>query len=698
MLTWFSNLPIRSKLYAAFGPVLVGTIALGAFSVRQLASVNTKSAEISEQWLPAVERAASIKLALTEFRVVAFLHVVAQSDNAKTDVERQLAERQSVIDAAVTRYAQGAVLPADSLMVQRTRAMIATYVQGWDQVQALSRQRLNAEAGNALATGLQPKFIAASSAVDELTAFNRAGSTAATDHAKDLYRDARNGIVSIILLCVLFGVWVCWWVGGGIATAVAAVLRQATSVQTHCIAGMHRALDAMSRGDVSVQVQAVTTPICSTAKDEIGQIANVIDRIIAQTQSTIVSYSATQVALSLLVRGSRTLADAAHQGRLSERAPLHAYEGTYREVMSGINAMLDGVTVPLAETRSVLSQVADRDLSVLMTGEYAGEYLELKNAVNAAVSNVSHALTGAALAAGQVAAAGTQITSASHSLAEGASEQAAGLEEIASSSTELASMFSQTAANTAQALTLVQRAREYVEQGHERMTRLTGAVEEIQQGSRATAKIVKTIEEIAFQTNLLALNAAVEAARAGDAGRGFAVVAEEVRALALRSAEAAKTTAAMIEQGLVNAERGVTLNAEALSSLQQIQEQVYSVTNVVADIASAASQQADGVRQINGAVEQLNGSTQQVAANAEESASTAEELSSQARLLRDLVNSFRLAGQSPPSASRTTSGRSRASASRPGSTSRAAPAYAAAGTSRSTVLMPFDDENEPSVF
>jgi methyl-accepting chemotaxis protein len=167
-------------------------------------------------------------------------------------------------------------------------------------------------------------------------------------------------------------------------------------------------------------------------------------------------------------------------------------------------------------------------------------------------------------------------------------------------------------------------------------------VGDIRQASEETAKIVRTIDEIAFQTNLLALNAAVEAARAGDAGRGFAVVAEEVRALALRSAEAAKTTAALIERGVVSAGHGAALTAEVVESLEAIRGQVDRVTEVVAEITAAAEQQSEGVAQVNQALEQMNGVTQQVAANAEESAAAAEELSGRAASMHELIGDFRL--------------------------------------------------------
>jgi methyl-accepting chemotaxis protein len=177
------------------------------------------------------------------------------------------------------------------------------------------------------------------------------------------------------------------------------------------------------------------------------------------------------------------------------------------------------------------------------------------------------------------------------------------------------------------------------------MEELSRAIHLIKKSSDETAKIVGTIDEIAFQTNLLALNAAVEAARAGDAGKGFAVVAEEVRALAQRSAEAAKSTAAMIEEASGHADTGVELNQGVVTRLGEIAHAVERVNGVVAEIAAASEQQTQGVTEINDGIEQLNSVTQQTAANAEESASTAEELSSQSGLLEQMVASFVLSGE-----------------------------------------------------
>ncbi|MBI9088349.1 MAG: chemotaxis protein [Desulfobacterium sp.] len=238
----------------------------------------------------------------------------------------------------------------------------------------------------------------------------------------------------------------------------------------------------------------------------------------------------------------------------------------------------------------------------------------------------------------QVAAASSQVSSASQSLAEGSSQQAASIEETSSSLEEMSSMTKQNAENAGQADTLMTEANQVVQRANSSMEHLTLSMEEISKASNETSKIIKTIDEIAFQTNLLALNAAVEAARAGEAGAGFAVVAEEVRNLAMRSAEAAKTTAELIEGTVKKIKDGSDLVNQTNQAFTEVAESSSKVGELIGEISEASREQSTGIEQVNTAVSEMDRVTQQNAANAEESASASEEMNAQAESMREFVN------------------------------------------------------------
>ncbi len=235
-----------------------------------------------------------------------------------------------------------------------------------------------------------------------------------------------------------------------------------------------------------------------------------------------------------------------------------------------------------------------------------------------------------------VSAAG-QVSASSQQLAEGASEQAAALEETSSSLEEMSSMTMRNTENADKAKAMAITTRTSADTGSADMQLMSQAMEEIKSSSSQISKIIKTIDEIAFQTNILALNAAVEAARAGEAGAGFAVVADEVRSLAQRAAMAARDTAGMIEEAITKTNRGVDISNKVAQSLNEITARSREMEALVVEIATASSEQSEGVKQISTSVNQMDKVVQNAASNAEETAASAEQLNSQAMMMKQVV-------------------------------------------------------------
>ncbi len=237
-----------------------------------------------------------------------------------------------------------------------------------------------------------------------------------------------------------------------------------------------------------------------------------------------------------------------------------------------------------------------------------------------------------------ISQASKSISSSATSLADGANSQSAAVEETSSSLEEISSMTKVTSENARKANQMAEQSNKIATQGSESINNMTAAMEGIKKSSQEISNVIKIIDEIAFQTNLLALNAAVEAARAGEAGKGFAVVAEEVRNLAMRSAEAAKGTSQMIEASVKNSQNGVTIVTDVSSAFAEVTQSASEVNSLISEISQASVEQSTGLDQINTAMSQIDTVTQSVASSAEESAAAAQQLNQQVENVRDVVN------------------------------------------------------------
>jgi len=332
----------------------------------------------------------------------------------------------------------------------------------------------------------------------------------------------------------------------------------------------------------------------------------------------------------------------AAQGQLDKRLAAEDYAGFTQTVASGVNALLDAVVEPLRDIKRVLAALSEGDLTQQMQGQYQGEFAELNDSLTTSLGRLEHMVNEIRRAGSSIAVGASEIATGNTTLSERTESQAASLEETAASMEQMTSTVKQNADNAQQASRLAEEARTLAEQGGDISTRVVQSMGAISASSNKISEIISVIDEIAFQTNLLALNAAVEAARAGEQGRGFAVVASEVRNLAQRSAGAAKEIKELIGDSVDKVDEGARFVDESGEALKRIMESINQVSDIIAQIAKAGIEQAQGIDQVNTAVSSMDAGTQQNAALVEEVAAASASMEEQASQLQRLVNAFRV--------------------------------------------------------
>ena len=328
---------------------------------------------------------------------------------------------------------------------------------------------------------------------------------------------------------------------------------------------------------------------------------------------------------------------AAMAGDFSQRVSLDGKDGVIRNLAASMNTMCDNVGKVFEDLVRMLGALAQGDLTSRITAEYQGAFASLKDNANATAQRLLETIAEIKAAAKEVANAALEISGATTDLSQRTEEQAASLEQTSASMEQI----SATVKNAQHASQSTTATRDVGSRGGTVVAQAVDAMSRIEESSGKIANIISVIDEIAHQTNLLALNAAVEAARAGDAGRGFAVVAAEVRNLAQRSSEAAKTIKDLITNSSAQVNDGVELVSRAGAALKEIVGSIETVAAIVADIANASAEQAAGIEQVNKALTQMDEVTQQNSALVEENAATAKTLEHQASQMDERVSYFR---------------------------------------------------------
>lgn len=406
--------------------------------------------------------------------------------------------------------------------------------------------------------------------------------------------------------------YVSFAVGGVVALIIAlGAIAWLIGALSRPIEAMTRAMARLASGDLSADIPAIGR------RDEIGHMA---DAVLTFKQN-----AEEKVRLEAEAEVQRAAAERARAAQAERDAEMARQQA---QVVDGIAAGLD--------------RLSNGQLAFRLNATFAPEYEKLRADFNAAMARLQSTMSVIVDRSSAIGASAHEISEASNDLSRRTEQQAAPLEETAAALEQITATVARSAENAFEAGDVVKAARTEAVEGQTVVGRAVTAMGEIERSSNEIGNIIGVIDEIAFKTNLLALNAGVEAARAGDAGRGFAVVASEVRALAQRSAEAAKEIKTLISASSRQVGEGVQLVGDTGEALKRIGGQIERVTSITGEIVASSQEQSSGLKQVNVAVAQMDQVTQQNAAMVEEATAASHSLAQDARELDRMMGQFSL--------------------------------------------------------
>ena len=593
----FDDLKISTKV--ALPAVILTVVALSITGVGAWQAKKSEAATrvLVEQRAPAELEAARFNRRITgigyaAYRTVSNSGASAEAKEASGEIDK--AYKDAKDNLANIKKADPSSTKAVAGFQTRLDAIYSSARQGAD----LGLQDAN-DAAKMVMGVIDPDI---ASLNKDVTAFNNHHN----DDTKAMVAKAAKASAAGSLASILFGV---------IASAAAMIfaLWIGRSKISAPLTNLSRTMEVLAQGSVDVEV------VGAQRKDEVGGMARSV-QVFKDNALALRTAEAAQQRVSAETEAERQ--------RNQEAAEIAAREQAF--VMENI--------------ATGLTRLAEGDLTYRVDAQFPPAYQRLQSDFNGAITQMEEAMRTIVQAANSIGSGSDEIASAADDLSRRSEQQAASLEETAAALDEITATVKRSSAGAVEASRVVTSTRSDAERSSVVVRGAVDAMNQIEKSSQSISQIIGVIDEIAFQTNLLALNAGVEAARAGDAGRGFAVVAQEVRALAQRSADAAKEIKTLISSSTQQVASGVNLVGQTGEALQAIVGKVSEIDALVSEIAAGGAEQATGLNEVNAAVNQMDQTVQQNAAMVEQSTAASHALKGEANSLMQMIGRFQVSG------------------------------------------------------